>query len=89
MILKPELLFLDEWSESLDDAAAARLAGLVKKQQEEKRTIIFVSHDFRIIKNFADRIIMIVEGKLYRTLTKDEITENETLSKMIEKGIAS
>jgi ABC-type glutathione transport system ATPase component len=89
MILKPELLFLDEWTESLDDAAAARLIRLVKRQREENRTIIFVSHDFRIIKNFADRIIMIMGGKLDLTLTKDEITENENLSKMIEKGIAS
>jgi ABC-type transporter Mla maintaining outer membrane lipid asymmetry ATPase subunit MlaF len=89
MILKPEVLFLDEWSESLDDTAAARLAGLVKRQQEEKRTIMFVSHDFRIIKRFAGKISMIMGGKLYRTLTKDELTEDENLSKMIEKGIGA
>jgi ABC-type glutathione transport system ATPase component len=89
MILKPKLLFLDEWTESLDDAAAARLVGLVKQQQQEKRTIIFVSHNFRIIKNFADKIIMIMGGKLYRTLTRDEIAEDENLSRMIEKGIGS
>ncbi|WP_010260879.1 ATP-binding cassette domain-containing protein [Treponema primitia] len=89
MILKPGLLFLDEWTESLDDDAADRLIGLVKKQQEEKRTIIFVSHDFRIIKYFADKITMIMGGNLYRTLTRDEIAEDENLSRMIKKGIAS
>jgi ABC-type multidrug transport system ATPase subunit len=89
MILRPRLLFLDEWTESLDDAAADRLMALVKKLREEKRTIIFVSHDFRIIKNFADHIIMIEEGKLLLRLSRDQIAEDENLSKMIERGIAS
>jgi ABC-type multidrug transport system ATPase subunit len=89
MILRPRLLFLDEWTESLDDAAADRLMALVKKLREEKRTIIFVSHDFRIIKNFADHIIMIEGGKLLLRLSRDQIAEDEDLSKMIERGIAS
>jgi ABC-type multidrug transport system ATPase subunit len=89
MILRPNLLFLDEWTESLDDSAADRLMGLVKKQRAEGHTIIFVSHDFRIIKNFADHIIMIAGGKLQLRLSRDQIAEDENLSKMIEKGIAS
>jgi ABC-type multidrug transport system ATPase subunit len=89
MILRPKLLFLDEWTESLDEAGANRLMDLVKKLREEKRTIIFVSHDFRIIKNFADHIIMIGGGKLLLRLSGDQIAEDENLSKMIERGIAS
>jgi ABC-type transporter Mla maintaining outer membrane lipid asymmetry ATPase subunit MlaF len=89
MILRPRLLFLDEWTESLDDAAADRLMALALKLREEKRTIIFVSHDFRIIKNFADHIVMIGGGKLLLRLSRDQIAEDENLSKMIERGIAS
>jgi ABC-type multidrug transport system ATPase subunit len=89
MILRPRLLFLDEWTESLDDTAAKRLMTLVKKLRDEKRTIIFVSHDFRIIKNFADHIIMISGGKLLLRLSGDQIAEDENLSKMIERSIAS
>jgi ABC-type transporter Mla maintaining outer membrane lipid asymmetry ATPase subunit MlaF len=89
MILRPRLLFLDEWTESLDDSAAGRLMGLVRKLREERRTIIFVSHDFRIIKNFADHIILIEEGKVLLRLSRDQIAEDENLSKMIERGIAS
>jgi ABC-type multidrug transport system ATPase subunit len=89
MILRPGLLFLDEWTESLDDAAAGRLMDLVKKLREEKRTIIFVSHDFRIIKNFADHIIMIDGGKLLLRLSRDQIAEDENLLKVIERSIGS
>jgi ABC-type multidrug transport system ATPase subunit len=89
MLCKPQLLYLDEWTESLDDTAAQRLIALVKKQQDEKRTIIFVSHDFRIIKELADHVVMITGGQTYLKLTRDQITENENISQMVEKGIAS
>jgi ABC-type multidrug transport system ATPase subunit len=88
MILRPRLLFLDEWTESLDDSSADRLMGLVEKLRKEKRTIIFVSHDFRIIKSLADRIIMISGGKTLLSLSGDQIAENENLSRMIERNIA-
>jgi ABC-type multidrug transport system ATPase subunit len=89
MILRPRLLFLDEWTESLDDAAASRLMGLVRGLRGEGRSIVFVSHDFRVIKAFADTISMIVGGTLRLTLGREQIAEDENLAKMIEKGIAS
>jgi ABC-type multidrug transport system ATPase subunit len=89
MLCRPRLLFLDEWTESLDDQAAQRLLALVKRLREEQNTIIFVSHDFRIIKNLADYIIMIQEGELYLTLTAEQIAEDEDLAHLVKKGIAS
>jgi ABC-type multidrug transport system ATPase subunit len=88
MILRPRLLFLDEWTESLDDSSADRLMALVEKLREGKRTIIFVSHDFRIIKSLADHIVMISGGKTLLSLSGDQIAENENLSKMVERNIA-
>jgi ABC-type lipoprotein export system ATPase subunit len=89
MLCRPSLLFLDEWIESLDDTAAQRLIALVKRHQEEKHTIVFVSHDFRIIRNLADHIIMILGGQMYMRLTRDQIAEDEDLAQLVERGIAS
>lgn len=88
LLCAPKLLYLDEWTESLDDAAARRLVSLVKKRKEEGTTIIFVSHSFRIIKDLADTICMINDGKLAFTVTAEEFAANESLAKMIEKGMA-
>ncbi|GHV80298.1 hypothetical protein AGMMS49944_20890 [Spirochaetia bacterium] len=88
MLCRPGLLFLDEWTESLDDTAAKRLIGLVKKLQAEQKTIIFVSHDLRIIKNLADIIITIAGGQPGLIVTKDQLVENENLSEIIESGVA-
>jgi ABC-type transporter Mla maintaining outer membrane lipid asymmetry ATPase subunit MlaF len=89
MLCKPSLLYLDEWTESLDDDAAYRLVMLVKRMQEERKTIIFVSHDFRIIKSLADTIIMVVKGVLSLELTREQILADDDMARLIEKGIES
>jgi ABC-type glutathione transport system ATPase component len=61
----------------------------VQCRREEGNTIILVSHDFRIIKNLADYIVMIQEGKLVFTFTMEQIARDENLAQLIEKGIAS
>jgi ABC-type multidrug transport system ATPase subunit len=88
MICRPRLLFLDEWTESLDDEAAGRLVALVKSLREGN-TIIFVSHDFRIIKNLADYILMIQGGELRLALTAEQIAEDADAAHLVKKGIAS
>jgi ABC-type microcin C transport system duplicated ATPase subunit YejF len=89
LLCQPALLFLDEWTESLDDTAAQRLIAIVKRLQEKHHTIIFVSHDFRIIKNLADYIIMILGGRLYLKFTREQIAADDDFAQLVEKGIAT
>jgi ABC-type multidrug transport system ATPase subunit len=88
MLCVPTLLFLDEWTESLDDSAVKRLITIVRQMKESNCTIIFVSHDLRIIKDLADYILLIVNGKLTLSLTKEQITEDDSIARIIEKEIA-
>ena len=89
LICRPNLLFLDEWTESLDETAASRLIKYVEKLQKEKSTVIFVSHDFRIVRILADYIIMIVAGESNMTLTREQIDTDEELMQYVEARIAS
>jgi ABC-type multidrug transport system ATPase subunit len=89
LLCHPRLLFLDEWTESLDDSAARRLIGLVKTRQEEGNTIIFVSHDFRIIKDLADYVLMILGGRFFLKLSREQIAADEDMARYIERGISS
>ena len=89
MMCRPQLLFLDEWTESLDDSASQRLIQLVRRHKEEQKTVIFVSHKFRHIKSLADYVIMIVGGELSCEFSREQIEKDEDLAKYIENGIAS
>ena len=89
LMCRPKLLFLDEWTESLDESAANRLIKLVESHRRGQNTAIFVSHDFRIVKNLADYIIMIVGGQLHKKFSREEIEADKDAADYIERGIAS
>jgi ABC-type multidrug transport system ATPase subunit len=87
MLCKPKLLFLDEWTESLDDYAAQRLISLVKQQKLQDNTIMFVSHNLQIIKDLADYVVMITGGYIYIRFTNEQIKSDKEIAELLEKGI--
>ncbi len=86
MVCDPDLLFLDEWTESLDDSAAQRLVDLVKRRQQTGATILFVNHDFQVIKELAQRICLVEDGRLSKEIPVKELGHNQELARMIQKG---
>ena len=89
IICRPTLLFLDEWTESLDDSAARRLLKIVMDHEAAGNTVIIVSHDFHVIKSLADDIILIREGKYFFKFSREQVEGDEELAKYIERGINS
>jgi ABC-type multidrug transport system ATPase subunit len=89
MLCNPSLLFLDEWTESLDENAADRLINLVRRKQREKTTILFVSHDMRIIMDLADFVVIVVDGKVTINAPKDLIISDLLLNDFVKIGIVS
>jgi ABC-type glutathione transport system ATPase component len=87
LICSPTLLFLDEWTESLDDSAANRLVTLVKLRQLDNNTIVFVSHNLDIIRRVAHEVILMVGGYAYLRLTAEQIKEDSDLMELVEKGM--
>jgi len=89
LICRPVLLYLDEWTESLDETASQRLIDMVKKLQEQGISIILVSHDVRIVRALADFVIMILEGRIFIRFTKEQISGDAFFATFIEKGMES
>jgi ABC-type transporter Mla maintaining outer membrane lipid asymmetry ATPase subunit MlaF len=89
IICRPRILFLDEWTESLDDSAAQRLVKLVRQHQAEGYTVIFVSHDPRLVRSLADYVLMIMGGELYIKLTRDQIESDDDIARYLEQGITA
>lgn len=62
-IIEPELLFLDESFNSIDQPTAARLRLLLLELwQENHPTVVFVTHDLREAVYMADRIIFLSDS---------------------------
>ncbi len=65
MLLKPEVLLLDEPSSSLDEKTEEKIIKMVVDYvKENDRTLIMVTHSPNIAEKFADRIINIEAGEI-------------------------
>jgi ABC-type lipoprotein export system ATPase subunit len=89
MLCEPSVLFLDEWTDSVDENAADRLIDIVRRKQREGSTVIFVSHDMRLILDLADFVVVIVDGKVSVKAPKDNIIDDLLRNDFLKIGIAS
>ncbi len=65
LILKPSLLVLDEPTSALDLASQSHIIDLLKKLQEQRGlSYLFISHDLRVIRAIAHRVMVLKEGKV-------------------------
>jgi ABC-type multidrug transport system ATPase subunit len=89
MLCDPFVLFLDEWTESLDEFAADRLIDILRNKQRENATILFVSHDMRLIMDLADFVVVVTDGKVTMSAPKDQIINDLLYNDFLKVGIAS
>jgi ABC-type multidrug transport system ATPase subunit len=89
LLCRPRLLYLDEWTESLDENASQRFINLVRRRKSEGVSIILVSHDMRIIRDLADEVVMMLGGQIFLKITKEQMAEDDDLRRYVEMGIAS
>lgn len=60
----PSVLLADEPTGNLDSARAVEVLEILKDQQKSGKTIVLISHDQELAKNFADRSIRLRDGKV-------------------------
>lgn len=64
LVLKPQLLLLDEPTRGLDAALKQQLGTMFKDLTKQGAAVIMVSHDIEFIAEHADRVIIMSEGEI-------------------------
>ncbi|MEO0368893.1 MAG: ABC transporter ATP-binding protein, partial [Pseudomonadota bacterium] len=65
LINEPKLLIADEPTTALDVTIQAQILELVKELQKKRDlAVIFISHDLAVVRNLADHVIVMKEGKV-------------------------
>ena len=76
MVLEPRFVVLDEPTSALDMSVQAQIVDLLRDLQERRRlAYLFISHDLRVVRALADRLIVMRDGVVVEHGTADDVFE--------------
>ena len=72
--MKPQILVLDEPTSNLDPIGKEEVFTVTRKMnQEEGLTVIIAEHEVEVIAEYADKVILLEEGKITQMGTPEEL----------------
>jgi peptide/nickel transport system ATP-binding protein len=92
LILKPALLIADEPTTALDVTTQKQILSLIKELQQTLNTaVIFITHDFGVVAEIADRIVVMNKGAVVEIGTREEILSRpkQTYTRMLVSSVPS
>nr|WP_321524521.1 sugar ABC transporter ATP-binding protein [uncultured Cohaesibacter sp.] len=75
--IEPKILFLDEPTVGVDVGAKAEIYAILRKLRAQGTAILLVSSDMEEVMAIADRIAVMVSGRMTMTCAADDITQEE------------
>lgn len=74
MACEPSLLIADEPTTALDVSVQAEILKLMRELQEEREmSMIFISHDLGVVRQVADEVLVLHQGKLKEHAASEQI----------------
>lgn len=79
LILEPVLLIADEPTTALDVTTQAQILHLIRELQSERNTgVLFITHDFGVVAELADRVAVLKQGELVELGTTQQVLSAPT-----------
>ena len=85
--LQTNVLIMDEPTSALTEAEAKRLFRVIDRLRERGVTILYISHKMDEVFRLADRITVLRDGCLVKTLDPDGVTPREVTHLMVGREI--
>jgi len=77
MILKPKFVVLDEPTSALDMTVQTQIVDLLRElQRRHDLTYLFISHDLRVVRAMAHKIMVMRNGDVVEAGSADEVFDN-------------
>src|SRR5712671_6686687 len=92
LVLDPALLIADEPTTALDVTTQAQILKLVREMQGRKKTgVLFITHDFGVVSEIADRVVVMQLGRIVEQGPCEEVLRDprEDYTKMLLAAVPS
>lgn len=77
MANEPQLLLADEPTTALDVTTQKQILGLIRQLQTERGMgVLFITHDFGVVADIADRVVVMRNGHVVEQGTVDDVLRN-------------
>jgi peptide/nickel transport system ATP-binding protein len=74
LVLAPALLIADEPTTALDVTTQAQILALIRRLAGERGTgVLFITHDFGVVAEVADRVVALQRGRIVESGARDEV----------------
>ena len=74
LALEPKILIADEPTTALDVTTQAQILKLISDMQAVHKTgVLFITHDFGVVADIADRVAVMQYGRVVETGTVDKV----------------
>jgi ABC-type sugar transport system ATPase subunit len=83
----PDIIIFDEPTTSLTVRETQKLFSIIKKLQEDGKSIIYISHILEDVLNLADKIVVLRDGKVTDCAEKSSYTIERMISAMVGRKI--
>ena len=89
LILNSKVIIMDEITSAIDIENRENIIFLIKKLEENNSSIIFITHDFRSLKEIADKVIIMKNGELIETISfhNNDNFKEEYTRKLIQASL--
>lgn len=81
--LKPEILLLDEPTANLDIATRKEIIHTLQEMNDSTDTVMIATHDMQLVCEWAERILVLYQGRVVADGTRDEIFQNKEVTKLV------
>ena len=92
LIMDPALIIADEPTTALDVTTQAQILKLIKEMQGRRQTgVLFITHDFGVVSEIADRVIVMQYGRIVEQGTREQVLSDprEAYTQMLVAAVPS
>jgi ABC-type sugar transport system ATPase subunit len=84
-----KILILDEPTAAITVEETAQLFKIIKKLKKDGKSIVYISHRLKELREIADRVTILKDGKRVGTFKVEDMTEKEICEKMVGRELAN